>query len=197
MEKGLRLTLRAIAIALPIYLVAAEATAKDLQDIALTAVVAPGAQPLPDALFTVIGLGAGKAARVEAKSVDGPAVVKLAAGRYRVVARYGHSRAEKEIVVGDGPARHEVNLNAGSVVMRLIHQVGGPVLRRNVVWRILSFGRDAQGQRRLIASSSEAQPKFTLPEGFYVAQATTGTREVRHTIEVDRGANYKYTVILQ
>ena len=195
MRRGLRLARFTLALAL--CLSASAAMAQQVQDVALTAVVAPGAEPLPDALFTVTKLGAADAARVEAKGVEGAAVVKLAAGRYRVVARYGHSRAEKEILVGGGAARHEVNLNAGSVVMRLIRHVGGPVLRQNVAWRILTFGRDAQGQRQLIASSGEAQPRFTLPEGFYVAQATMGTRKVRHTIEVDTGANYKYTVILQ
>ncbi len=197
MMKALRLAPRAPAVALALCLAAPASMAQQVQDVALTAVVAPGAQPLADARFTVTKLDAADAARVEAKSVDGPAVVKLAAGRYRVVARYGHSRAEKEILVGGGPASHEVNLNAGSVVMRLIRHVGGPLLRRNITWRILTFGRDANGQRQLIASSSEAQPKFTLPQGFYVAQATMDKRAVRHTIEVTSGMNYKYTVILQ
>ena len=165
--------------------------------VSLTAVVAPGAQPLMDALFTVSSIDDPARMPLEVKSIEGPAVLKLPAGRYWVRARYGDSGADKEIVVGNGVDRYEVSLNAGSVVLRLKHHVGGPVLRKDVTWEILTYGRDVSGNRHLIASSPEAQPKFYLPEGYYVAQAKNGTRDVRHTIEVTSGANYKYTVILQ
>ena len=100
-------------------------------------------------------------------------------------------------MVGLKPASHEISLDAGTVIMRLIQHVGGPILRQGVSWKILTFGKDTSGKRQMIASSSESQPKFTLPKGYYVAQAAMGKREVRHTIEVTSGMSYKYTVILQ
>ena len=168
-----------------------------VQPVSLTAVVVTGAKPLPGARFTVIALESGKSPPVKATSDQGPAMVELPVGRYRVIASYGDSKAEQEIVVGLKPTSHEISLNAGTAVMRLIKHVGGPVLRQGVSWEILTFGKDANGNRQIITSSSEAQPKFTLPKGYYVAQAKMGTRDVRHTIEVTAGVNYKYTVILQ
>lgn len=172
------------------------AVSQALQWVTLTAVVVPGAQPLPDTDFAVTPLGS-SAQPVVAKSSDKPAAVQLPAGRYKVVASYGDTRAEREITVGSQPASHQVNLNAGTVNLKLIKHVGGPTLKSGVTWEILTYGRDAEGKRHYIADSEASQPRFTLPHGFYLARATVGTQEVRHTIEVTAGTTYNYKVILQ
>ncbi|MGF1611026.1 MAG: hypothetical protein ACFCUQ_16600 [Kiloniellales bacterium] len=168
-----------------------------LQAVSLTAVVVPGAAPLNDAAFTVTKIGPDTGGEIVAKSSNGPAVVELPTGRYRVVASYGHSKAVEEILVGRSPLSHEINLNAGTVQLKLIKHVGGPTMKQDVKWEILTFGRDAEGKRHFVAGSQESQPRFVLREGFYLARATVKGREVRHTIEVTAGVTYKYNVILQ
>lgn len=168
-----------------------------LQAVSLTAVVVPGAAPLVDASFTVTKLGANAGGEIVAKSKDGRAVVELPAGRYRIIASYGDSKAVEEILVSRTPLSHEINLNAGTVHLKLIKHVGGPTMRQGVNWEILTFGRDAQGKRHFVTGSKESQPRFVLGEGYYLARATVSGREVRHTIEVTAGTTYKYSVILQ
>ena len=185
-----------MALASPAMAQDSGTNAANLQTISLSAVVTPGAQPLMDTEFTVTPLGAGSVGPVVARSQDGPAVIQLPAGRYRVVAAYGSATAQSDFLVDTAPVVHQVNLNAGSVVLKLIKHVGGPTLK-NVAWEILTYGKDAQGKRHHITSAAAAQPRFTLPEGFYLARATHGTQEVRHTIEISPGVTYKYTVILQ
>lgn len=167
-----------------------------MQWVTLTAVVVPGAQPLPNTDFAVTPLGSATEP-VIATSGDKPAAVQLPAGRYKVVASYGDTHAEKEITVGSQPTSHEVNLNAGTVNLKLIKHVGGPTLKSGVTWEILTYGRDAEGNRHFIAGSETSQPRFVLPHGFYLARASVGTQEVRHTIEVTAGTTYNYKVILQ
>jgi len=172
------------------------AVSQAMQWVTLTAVVVPGAQPLANADFAVTPLGS-SIEPVVAKSGDKLAALQLPAGRYKVVASYGDSRAEKEITVGSQPTSHEVSLNAGTVNLKLIKHVGGPTIKSGVIWEILTYGRDAEGNRHHITAAETSQPRFVLPHGFYLARATVGTQEVRHTIEVTAGTTYNYKVILQ
>jgi hypothetical protein len=186
-----------VSLSLPSQAEDQTAASTVLQAVSLSAVVVPGAAPLPDAAFTVTKVGPGLAGEIVAKGSKGQAVVELPAGRYRIVASYGDSKAVEEIMVGRAPLKHQINLNAGTVQLKLIKHVGGPTLKQGVAWEILTFGRDAAGKRHFVTGSQESQPRFVLGEGFYLARATVGTQEVRHTIEVTAGINYKYSVILQ
>lgn len=175
----------------------AAATDSSLQSVSLSAVTVAGAQPLPDVEFTVTSIGSTAPVQVKALSDQGPVAVEVPAGRYKVMASYGHTTAEQEITVGNGPSSHEVQLNAGTIFLKLIHHVGGPTIKSDLGWEILTYGRDAEGKRHLVATSKQSQPKFVLPEGYYLARAVRSTRDVKHTIEVTSGVTYKYTVILQ
>ena len=180
--------------ALPMSALAADGS---LQTLSLSAVAASGAEPLRDVHFSVKSLDSGSALEVKALSENGPAEVQVPAGRYKVTATYGHTTVEEQVTVSNGGSRVQIALNAGTVFMKLLHNVGGKTYTTGVTWEILTYGKDSAGKRHLLASSNKAQPKFVLPEGFYLARASTGTQDVKHTIEVTSGVTYKYTVILQ
>ena len=173
------------------------AAATGKQPVSFTAVVVPGAQPLVNAYFTVTPVGFGPEKSTIARSGDGPAVMELEEGRYTLITAYGDTQRRREIVVGKAPVSHEINLNAGTINMKLIKHVGGPTMVQGVTWEILTFGRDSKGERRAVTDSAESQPRFVLPHGFYLARVRVGTQEVRHTVEVTAGITYNYTVILQ
>lgn len=171
--------------------------AEDKQPVSFRAVVAPGAEPLLDAIFRITPQEGADRQEVEVRAVEGAATIDLSAGWYRVIASSGQTEVERRIVVGDSPTVHEISLNAGKVLLKLIRNVGGETLNNGVAWEVLTYGKDSQGKRQQVATSSAAQPKFLLPEGFYLARATIGKRDVKHTIEVTAGATFKYTLILQ
>ena len=181
-------------LALPSSLSAADG---NLQTLSMSAVAAAGAEPLSDVHFSVTSLDAGSGQEYKALSDRGPAEVQVPSGRYKVIATFGHTKVEKDVTVGSDPAKVQIALNAGTVFMKLLHNVGGKTYKTGVSWEILTYGKDASGKRHLLAASKDAQPKFILPEGFYLARASTGTQDVKHTIEVTKGVTYKYTVILQ
>ena len=180
-------------------LIASSASAAEgpLTKVSLTAVVTAGAESLSDVEFTVTSVDSTAPVQVKALSDQGPTTVEVPSGRYKVMASYGHTTAEKEISVGGAPSSHEISLNAGTVFLKLIKSVGGPMIKSDLDWEILTYGKDASGNRHLLASSKDAQARFVLPEGYYIARATKGTQAVKHTIEVTSGVTYKYTVILQ
>ena len=184
----------AALLALP---TAASAADGALQTLSLSAVAASGAEPINDVHFAVTSLDAGSGLEVKALSDNGPAEVQVPAGRYKVTATYGHTKAVEQVTVTNGGSRVQISLNAGTVFMKLLHNVGGKTYTKGVKWEILTYGKDSEGKRHLLAESGQAQPKFVLPEGFYLARASTGTQDVKHTIEVTSGVTYKYTVILQ
>jgi len=167
-----------------------------MQTLSLEAVVVEGAEPLRDVSYLVERVDRLGGQGLEAKSVDGLAVVSLPAGRYRVTATHGYASSQQEVAVGDRPAHHVINLRAGTVRMKAIANVGAKAIPANLDWEILTYGRDSTGKRRLIATSKEAQPSFTLAEGYYLAVVKRGGRVTKHTIEVNKGITYKYTVLL-
>ncbi len=168
-----------------------------LQTLSLEAVVVEGAEPLRDVTYLVQRIDTGSHEDMKTKSVDGLAVVRLPSGRYRVTTTYGNTKRQQEVIVGDEPAHHVVNLQAGTVRMKAIPNPGGRPFNENVSWEILTYGRDSTGKRHSIAKSKQAQPSFTLPEGYYVATVAAAGKQIKHTIEVTSGITYKYTLLLR
>ena len=170
--------------------------AESKQTLSLEAVVVEGAKPLRDVTYLVERIDRVGDQGIEARSVNGVAKVDLPAGRYRVTATHGYASTQQEVAVGDAPAHQVVNLRAGTVRMKAISNVGAKAIPGNLDWEILTYGRDSTGKRQRVAVSTEAQPIFTLPEGYYLAIVKRGARVTKHTIEVTSGITYKYTVLL-
>ncbi len=129
-------------------------------------------------------------------SLTGPGKVSLPEGRYKLKAQLDQFVVEQNFAV-NGPTNEMVVLDVGFATLALIPQIGANPYRRNVAWRVLSWRKDRDGNRKLLAVLTGARPRIALPEGFYMVEATHGGKLTRHTIEINRGRTYDYTLIKQ
>ena len=167
----------------------------DQQRIKLEAVIANGAKTLKDRIsFTVSRLENGAVGPIVATAEKSPTELSLPAGQYRVATVYGDVAVDSNLEVASSAVKHRVNLNAGWVRLKVIPHRGAKPLKGDVAWDILTFGRDANGKRHLVATSVGPRPSLVLPEGFYLVRAKTRDARVKHTIEVTAGHTYKYTL---
>ena len=86
-------------------------------------------------------------------------------------------------------------LPAGRISLRVIERVGGPALKGPIKWRIVTYGRDDDGQRHLIAEVTGATVELELPAAWYIVYAQLPDRELRHPVEVTAGKSFKYTLV--
>ena len=86
-------------------------------------------------------------------------------------------------------------LPAGRISLRVIDRVGGPTLKVPIKWRIMTYGRDDDGQRHLIAETTGSMVELQLPAAWYIAYAELPDRELRHPIQVTAGKTFKYTLV--
>lgn len=168
-----------------------------LQTLSLEAVVVEGAEPLTNVTYLVQRMDADSQEDMRARSVNGLAVFSLPSGHYKVTATFGDTKRQQQVIIGDQPAHHVMNLEAGTVRMKAIPKPGGRPFNVDVTWEILTYGRDSTGKRHSIATSKQGQPSFTLPEGYYVATVAAEGKQIKHTIEVTSGITYKYTLLLR
>ncbi len=129
-------------------------------------------------------------------SLTGPGKVSLPEGRYKLKTQLDQLIIEQSFSV-TGPTNEVVVLDVGFATLALIPQIGANPYRRNVAWRVLSWRKDRDGNRKLLAVLTGARPRITLPEGFYTVEATHDGQQTRHTIEISRGRTYDYTLIKQ
>lgn len=125
-------------------------------------------------------------------SLTGPGKVSLPEGSYRIVATLDGMRVEDRMQVG-GPTTHTVAFQAGFATLKWIEQIGGKPIRDDVKWNILTY-RKVNGERQLITSLAGSQPHLTLPEGWYIAEATYKGKVKRLAIEVANGRQYDYVL---
>ena len=117
--------------------------------------------------------------------VYGPTTqVVLAAGRYRIEARFGplNAEASRDIVLQAG-AREAVSLTppAARVRLRLAPEPGEPVT--DVFWKV----RLANGT--IVWSSTESEPVGLLQQGNYVVEVQTRQNRQERSAEVKAGAD--------
>ena len=86
-------------------------------------------------------------------------------------------------------------LPAGRISLRVIDRVGGPRLKVPIKWRIMTYGRDENGQRHLIAETTGSMVELQLPAAWYIAYAELPDRELRHPIQVTAGKTFQYTLV--
>ncbi len=86
-------------------------------------------------------------------------------------------------------------LPAGTISLRVIERVGGPALKMPIKWRIVTYGRDGDGQRHQIAESTGSMVELVLPAAWYIVYAQLPDQELRHPIEVTAGKSFKYTLV--
>ncbi len=129
-------------------------------------------------------------------SLTGPGRVSLPEGRYVLRAQLDQLVIEERLSV-QGPTNHVVVFDVGFATLALIPQIGANPYRRNVAWRVLTWRKDRNGNRKILAVLTGSRPRIALPEGFYMVEATHDGKLTKHTIEIDRGRTYDYTLIKQ
>ena len=86
-------------------------------------------------------------------------------------------------------------LPSGTISLRVIERVGGPTLKMPIKWRIVTYGRDDNGQRHQIAEATGSKVELVLPAAWYIVYAQLPDRELRHPVEVTAGKSFKYTLV--
>ena len=86
-------------------------------------------------------------------------------------------------------------LPVGTIHLRVIDGVGGRLLKAPITWRVLTYGRDDEGQRHLLAEAKGATPELVLPAAWYIVYAHLPDRVIRHLIEVAAGRTFQYTLV--
>lgn len=87
-------------------------------------------------------------------------------------------------------------LPVGTIRLRVIPKVGGQTVRAPIRWQVMTFGKDASGDRHMVADVTEPTPEFVLPAGWYVVRAKLpDNKTIRHPVEVTAGHTFKYTLV--
>ena len=98
----------------------------------------------------------------------------------------------------NGDIEHEVNLNAGFIILRMIPFVGGDPIANPIDWEVRTFAKNYKGERDLLqAVSGVPQTTVVLPAGWYMVHAWESGELTKHAIEVTPGATVKYTLVRQ
>ncbi len=86
-------------------------------------------------------------------------------------------------------------LPAGTISLRVIDRVGGSTIKAPIEWRIMTYGRDGDGQRHLVTEMTGSTARLVLPAAWYIVYAKLPDQEIRHPIEVTAGKSFKYTLV--
>jgi hypothetical protein len=86
-------------------------------------------------------------------------------------------------------------LPVGTIRLRVIDRVGGRTLKAPITWRLLTYGRDEEGQRHLFAEVKSATPELILPAAWYIVYAHLPNQVIQHPVEVTAGRTFKYTLV--
>tara|TARA_R110002072_G_scaffold76158_5_gene178936 strand:+ start:8216 stop:8908 length:693 start_codon:yes stop_codon:yes gene_type:complete len=169
-----------------------------LRSVQLSTVITAGARPVTgNVTYLLEGLGGLKTSK-EVVATKGKAKrISLPEGRYRLQTSYDATTVEEEIAVDAGTQKYVVNLGAGEVNLRMIPAIGAKALKNGLVWTVMTYGKDANGKRRVLHQSGESAPRMVLPAGWYMVHAMNRERLVKHVIEVGEGQTYNYTLLRQ
>lgn len=150
----------------------------------LNAIPTPGAAPIRSErlTFDVFGQGAaGRDGTPIAKEVRADTVLRLNAGAYRVVSRYGLTSASADVRVEAGRITNvQLQQHAGELTMKLVREKGGEGLA-DTAWSIVPQQGD------LIRGGVGAFSSMVLPEGSYVVIAKNRERTYQREVSVQAG----------
>jgi Ca-activated chloride channel family protein len=131
-----------------------------------------------------------------ANSYEAKPFLKVAAGKYLLTATRGDASASVEVTVKEGaPQEVKVILGSGNLKLSAISAEGQPAITKDISWDIYS-PPDAEGQRKKLGNSYEAQPKFTLPSGPCLIVAEYGSAKGQREVEVKAGETQDIVVLL-
>ncbi len=131
-----------------------------------------------------------------ATSYEAKPFLKVAAGKYLLKATRGDASASVEVTVKDGaPQEVKVVLGSGNLKLSAISAEGQAAISKDISWDIFS-PPDAEGQRKKLGNSYDAQPMFTLPSGPCLVVAEYGSAKGQQEVEVKAGETQNIVILL-
>lgn len=107
------------------------------------------------------------------------------------------ARNPRLVQIASHMASQTASVPHGSIRLRVIPQVGAKAVREKIRWRIMTYGKDENGRRHLVAEVTGATPEISLPAGWYVVHARMKDKTIKHPVEVTAGKTFKYTLVKQ
>ncbi len=131
-----------------------------------------------------------------AYSYEARPFLKVAPGTYLITAMRGDAKASVEVTVKEGAAQEvKVVLGSGNLKLSAISAEGQAPIAKDLSWDIYSPA-DAEGQRKKLANSYDAQPKLTLPSGPCLVVVGYGNAKGQKEVEVKAGETQDIVVLL-
>lgn len=122
--------------------------------------------------------------------------ITLPSGKWLITVAHGDARGQKEVDVKAGETQDVlVVLGSGRAKMEVVMGEGGTPVSKDVAWDVLGE-EDAEGNRKKVAFSYEAQPTFDLAAGKYLIQAQVGNATGSTTVEIEAGKTLERTLVL-
>jgi Ca-activated chloride channel family protein len=129
-------------------------------------------------------------------SYDAKPFLKVAAGAYLLKAVRGNASASVDVVVKEGPPQEvKVILGSGNLKLSAISAEGQPPITKDLAWDIYT-PPDAEGQRKKLGYSYDAQPKLTLPSGPCLVTVAYGNARGQMEVEVKAGETRDIVVLI-
>lgn len=129
-------------------------------------------------------------------SYEAKPFLQVGPGTYLLTATRGNATASMEVTVKEGkPQLVKLILGSGNLKLSAISAEGQPPITKDVAWDLFS-PPDAEGQRKKLGYSYEAQPKVTLPSGPCLVVATYGSAKGQREVEVKAGETQDIVVLL-
>jgi hypothetical protein len=125
--------------------------------------------------------------------LKGPGKVQLPEGAYKVTAELYQIKQDSKLTVG-GATTHKVLIIGGFATLKWIHAIGGKAIKDGVKWRLLTYKKNADGSRRLLAELVGSQPRIMLPQGWYIAEGTYKGQTKRLAVEIANSRQYDYVL---
>jgi Ca-activated chloride channel family protein len=120
-------------------------------------------------------------------SYDGRPFLRVDPGSYLLRAETGSAVAERELTVAEGaPLEVSVILGSGTLKLAATVKTGEAPLTKDLAWDILSPA-DAEGDRKSVSISYDAQPNLTIPAGKYLARVKHGDAVGQAEVEIKAG----------
>lgn len=125
--------------------------------------------------------------------LKGPGKVQLPEGAYKVTAELYQIKVDSKLNVS-GTTTHKVQIIGGFASLKWINAIGGKAIKDGVKWRLLTYKKNADGSRRLLAELVGSQPRLMLPQGWYIAEGTYKNQTKRLAIEIANARQYDYVL---
>ncbi|MEM1396864.1 MAG: hypothetical protein AAGH38_05390, partial [Pseudomonadota bacterium] len=125
------------------------------------------------------------------------AAFNLPEGDYSVEVTHGKATASAPLSIMAGQeTNHEFVLNSGYLTAEARRVEGGDVVGSKLLWRVFEANGQSIEAQRAFDSSGAAGPRFTLPSGDYVLQATYGKSTAETPVTIVAAETAKGEVVL-